>query len=126
MGHRTTRPRTASVLLFLLMLGACGGKPPLPTPPLVLPPLERPVIRLQHSPSAATPVLIPAAAAVVFGGLPGVFVLRDGLARFRMVKIGKPRGDRLQMLSGLSGNETLILGNLSDVHDGSPITVLQK
>lgn len=125
MGYRPSRSwlPTAAALLLSLALGACAGKPS--TPALVLPPLVRPVVKLQPPPSAAAEVLIPAGAFIVRGGLPGVFVLRDGLARFRMVRVGKPRGDRLQVLSGLSGNETLVLGNLADVHDGSPITVRQ-
>ena len=125
MGNRPLRSwlPTAAALLLSLALVACAGKRP--TPALVLPPLVRPVAKLQPPPSAAAEVLIPAGAFIVRGGLPGVFVLRDGLARFRMVRIGKPRGDRLQVLSGLSGNETLVLGNLASVHDGSPITVRQ-
>ncbi|MHB8346630.1 MAG: hypothetical protein ACYDHM_05455 [Acidiferrobacterales bacterium] len=123
MGHRSSRPRlpAASVLLLSMALGACAGKPP--TPPLVLPQLVRPITELRPSTSATTEVLIPAAAFVVRGGLPGVFVLRDGRARFRMVRIGRLRGNRLQVLSGLTGNEILVLGDLTDVHDGSPIIV---
>lgn len=118
------RPRTwhaAVAALLALAVGACAGKPP--SPPLELPALVRPVMRLQPPPDSRDEVLIPVAAFVVRGGIPGVFVLRQGLARFRMVRPGRQRGDRLQVLSGLSGNETLVLGNLADVHDGSPITV---
>jgi len=107
--------------LASLGLSACGSKPP--SPPLSLPQLERAVLKLQPMRAATTRVSIPVDAFLNRGGLPGVFVLRDGRARFRMVKIGKLRGDRLEVLSGLSGDETLIIGNLADVRDGSPVTV---
>ena len=125
MGHRFMRRGVpAAALLLSLALAACAGKPA--SAPLVLPPLLRPVMTLRSPPSAVTEVLIPPAAFVVRGGIPGVFVLRDGLARFRMVRAGKLVDGRLEVLSGLSGNETLVLGNLADVHDGSPITVRRK
>lgn len=111
----------AGPLLALFALGACSaGKPP--SPPLVLPQLDRPVLVL-HPTQAMAGVSIPRAAFVDRGGLPGVFVLRNGLARFLMIKVGKVHGDNLEVLSGLTGDETLILGNLADVHDGSPIKV---
>ena len=111
----------ASPLLAAFSLGACSsGKTP--SPPLALPQLPRQVLVL-HTKGPTVNVLIPRAAFIKRGGIPGVFVLRNGLARFRMVRVGKTQGEDLEILSGLSGNETLILGNLTDVHDGSPITV---
>ena len=38
-----------------------------------------------------------------------------------MVRNGKNLNDRVEILSGLGGNETLVAGDLRDVHDGSPI-----
>jgi len=32
----------------------------------------------------------------------------------------------VEILSGLQGSETLVLGDLSAVHDGSPVTVIGK
>ncbi len=126
MGYRSRRRwlLPAAALLLSMALDACVRRPP--TPPLVLPQLVRPTTQLRPSTSATSEVLIPVSSFVIRGGLPGVFVLRDGLARFRMVKVGKSRGDRLQVLSGLTGNEILVLGDLADVHDGSPIIVRQE
>jgi hypothetical protein len=108
-----------STLALATALAACEA--PAPSPPLDLPVLERPVRTLTEPPAGAPGVLVPRAALVERGGLPGVFVLADGLARFRMVKTGKPRGALIEVLSGLHGDETLVLGELADVRDGSPI-----
>ena len=68
-------------------------------------------------------ILIPQLALVERGGIPAVFVLQDdALARFRMVRIGKAYGGQVEILAGLTGTETLVLGDLSGVRDGSLIT----
>jgi hypothetical protein len=115
--------KSLAALWLLAPLGACTPHAPTATPPLVLPALQRPLVALRTPPAGERDVLIPRAAYLERGGLPGVFVLRDGQARFHMVRTGKTYGDRLQILSGLRGDETLVLGALSDVHDGSPIVV---
>ncbi|MBI3545381.1 MAG: hypothetical protein HY081_02115 [Gammaproteobacteria bacterium] len=58
-------------------------------------------------------------------GIPGVYVLENQTARFRMVRSGKANATQVQILSGLNGNEILVLGDLSAVHDGSPIKILE-
>lgn len=133
----TDRKRTArgaACLLAAALLMACehpaSGAPP------AAPPLARPVVTLEAR-GAGARVLIPTAALVTRGGIPGVFVLADAAAfpppargadgkplpeaRFRMVKTGKTSGNRVEILSGLAGGETLVLGELSDVHDGSAV-----
>lgn len=106
-----------SLALAGLSLAGCGEQAA--TPPLELPSLQRPVTTLK----AATRLFIPAGAYIERGGLPGVFVLTEGQARFRMVRIGKRSAAQLEVLSGLSGDETLVLGDLAQIHDGSPIVV---
>jgi hypothetical protein len=111
-----------SLALAGLSLAGCGDQAA--TPPLELPSLQRPVITLQAAPRAQAPRLfIPAGAYVERSGLPGVFVLSEGQARFRMVRIGKRGAGQLEVLSGLRGDETLVLGDLAQMHDGSPIVV---
>lgn len=106
-----------ALLVSLIALGACHGRPP--AVPSSLPVLSRPAIAL---PAGGGPVRVPTALIVEQGGIPGVFVLTaDHTARFRMVRTGKDVGGRIEILSGLTGNETLVGGNLRDVHDGSPI-----
>lgn len=112
-----------SVFIFtfvtLLLLGGCQKKAA--TPLLTLPSLQRPLVTLNVA--APQRLFIPTAAYVERSGLPGVFVLNAGQARFRMVRIGKRSTGQLEVLSGLRGDETLVLGDLADVHDGSPIVV---
>lgn len=114
----------------LLFAGGCAHPAP-PSAPVVLPILRRPVAILhEHAPwlprRAPSPVsagiTIPRAALTALGGLPGVFVLnRRDRARFRLVRVGRIGSVSVQILSGLSGSETLVLGDLRDVHDGSLI-----
>ena len=116
------------ISVFILTLATVplldGCRAQTATPLLALPSLQRPVVTLKVSASAASQRLfIPVAAYVERSGLPGVFVLNAGQARFRMVRIGKRSASQLEVLSGLSGDETLVLRDLTDVHDGSPIVV---
>ena len=109
--------RPVSVFVFgALLLAACGKKPAEPVPPAML---TRPILALD---SKTGRVLVPQSALVERGGIPGVFVLTgETRARFRMVRAGKTVNNQVEILSGLSGNEILVTGDLRDVHDGSPI-----
>jgi len=105
-----------ALIITALLLAACSRQPAESAKPAAL---TRPVL----VPDAKTGrVLVPPAALVERGGIPGVFVLTDEQqARFRMVRTGKAMNDRVEILSGLSGGETLVAGDLRDVRDGSPI-----
>ena len=112
-------------MLSALSLAGCGKKAP--TPPPSLPRVDRPVLSLQVKPAELLRIRIPRQALVERGGIPGVFVLSPaGEARFRMVRPGGTRGTQVEILSGLRGDETLVLGNLADVHDGSPINRVSR
>jgi hypothetical protein len=112
--------RVAIVILLGLVLASCDKKPP--EAPPSLPRVERPVLVLNLKPEATLRIKIPRAALVERGGIPGVFVLSEaGEARFRLVRPGRTSGTQVEILSGLHGNETLVLGDLGAVHDGSPI-----
>jgi hypothetical protein len=103
-----------------LALAGCDKKPPEAPPPQ--PRVDRPVLALNQKPGDALKMKIPHAALVERGGIPGVFVLSEaGEARFRLVRTGRTTGAQTEILSGLHGNETLVLGDLGDVHDGTPI-----
>jgi len=109
--------RAVSVLAIAILLSAgCGKKAAEPAPAAAL---VRPVLALD---AKAGRVLIPQSQLVERGGVPGVFVLtEENQARFRMVRTGKSMNNQVEILSGLSGSETLIAGDLRDVHDGSLI-----
>ena len=111
--------KRALALVFVAALAGCESAPP-PSPPVALPTLTRPTLALQGDRRAANPE-VPREAVIARGGIPGVFVLENGQARFRMVKTGTEHGTRTPILSGLTGNEVLVLGDLREVHDGSPI-----
>jgi hypothetical protein len=112
--------RLLPTLIVTLALAGCHGKPG--TAPVSLPRLERPVQALHLQPEERLKIRVARQALVERGGIPGVFVLNEaGEARFRMVRAGGADGTRVEILSGLHGDETLVLGDLSAVHDGSPI-----
>jgi len=112
--------RPVSVFIVaILLLAACGKKAAEPAP---LAAQERPTLALD---AKAGRVLVPQSALVVRGGIPGVFVLSESnQARFRMVRTGKNVNGRIEILSGLSGSESLVTGDLRDVHDGSPVKIM--
>jgi len=116
-------PLTAIAILLGLALADCDKKPP--EAPPSLPRVERAVLALDLKPGATLRIKIPRAALVERGGIPGVFVLNEaGEARFRLVRPGRTSDTQVEILSGLHGNETLVLGDLGAVHDGTPINIL--
>ena len=120
-GHvRQSGTWLGALLVVALAVGGCGRHES-PSPPVALPALERPVYALSVPEDQR--ILVPKTSLVKRGGMPAVFVLRERQARLRMIKSGRTVGDRIEILSGLMGDETLILGDLQPVHDGSPIQV---
>jgi hypothetical protein len=112
-------------MLSVLPLAGCQKKPP--SPPPSLPRMDRPVFSLHVKPAELLRISIPRQALVQRGGIPGVFVLSPaGEARFRMVRAGEARGAQVKILSGLHGSETLVLGDLAEVHDGSPVNSVSR
>ena len=70
-----------------------------------------------------TAVLVPAGAVVQSGGLPMVAVRDgDGKARSRAVTIGAARDGMVEVLSGLSGGETVLVGLAILPADGAVVT----
>ncbi len=68
-------------------------------------------------------VLVPAAAVVPSGGLAMVAVRdADGKARSRAVTTGAPRDGKVEILSGLAGGETVLVGLASLPPDGAVVT----
>jgi hypothetical protein len=109
--------RVVSVVAVAILLPVgCGKKAAEPAPVAAL---VHPVLALD---AKAGRILLPQSVLVERGGVPGVFVLgEEGQARFRMVRTGKNINGRVEILSGLGGNETLVAGDLHGVSDGSPI-----
>ncbi|MCC7229426.1 MAG: efflux RND transporter periplasmic adaptor subunit [Fimbriimonadaceae bacterium] len=64
-------------------------------------------------------ILIPASATWEVEGLHYVYVVNsEGIARLRIVALGKRSGDRIEALSGLTDGEKVVVGNLDSVRDG--------
>ncbi len=111
--------RRLALGVLLALLAGCGHEAP-GTPPATLPTLQRPTLALAQDIDKRN-IAIPASALVTRGGWSGVYVLQDGQARFRLVRVGTMSRGQAQILSGLTGGETLVVGDLTVVHDGSPI-----
>ena len=108
--------RVALLFVPLILVAACDKAPPKPAAAVAL---SRPLVTVQERNGR---VLVPQSAITEQGGAPGVYVLAtDRTARFRMVRTGKSYGGRVEILSGLSGDEMLVAGDLRDMHDGSRI-----
>lgn len=69
---------------------------------------------------------IPQSAVVNRGQLTGVFIVdSESKARLRLVKLGKVRGERIEVLSGLSEGNSIVVSP-DKVEDGSPLQVRQS
>ena len=76
-------------------------------------------MRLSESRSPAeTAVMIPAAAVKVEGETNNVFVIKDGRAEQRIVKIGILENDLIEIQQGVQENESVATSNLSMIYDG--------
>lgn len=73
--------------------------------------------------SRSNAVLVPLNALVQRGGLNFAYVVVDGRARQREVKLGINDGVNFEVLSGLQPGEQLIVQGLSTVSDGVPVTI---
>ena len=76
---------------------------------------------LQLEIAAGQTLLIPVQALQQRNGISGVFVAYNGEARFRMVRPGTRDRRRVTVLSGLFGDETLVLGKADKLYDGMPL-----
>ncbi|MBV9241299.1 MAG: efflux RND transporter periplasmic adaptor subunit, partial [Acidobacteria bacterium] len=50
-----------------------------------------------------------------------VFVIQDGLAHLKVVQLGNEEGDFQQILSGLTGDETVATSNLDQLFEGAKV-----
>lgn len=79
-------------------------------------------VRLNSSAALGSPaLLIPAAALLERGQLQGVYVVRDGLLHFRLVKTGRLHGEQIEILSGLNPGETIVTGGLEQAVAGARV-----
>jgi RND family efflux transporter MFP subunit len=68
--------------------------------------------------------LVPASALIYKDQLVGLFTISENrTAILRWVRVGKTHGDQIEILSGLSANESFILQSESRLYNGAPIEV---
>ena len=73
---------------------------------------------------ASRTLLVPAAAVTLNGQIEHVFVVGpDNRAVLRIVRTGASRGDRIEILSGLSGNERIVVSAPNGLREGQPLEV---
>ncbi len=68
-------------------------------------------------------LLAPAAAVSTLGQMERVFVASEGRAVLRLVKTGAPRGDRVEILSGLADGDRLVLDPPAGLREGQVLEV---
>ncbi len=61
---------------------------------------------------------------VTEGGPASLFVVEEGHARLRAVRVGKARGDQVEILAGLRGGEAVIRSFRADLADGALVRVV--
>jgi multidrug efflux pump subunit AcrA (membrane-fusion protein) len=61
---------------------------------------------------------VPQAAVHKDGSTPYVYIFDDGRAERRAVKLGAATGSDVEVLAGVSGDETLIIGSDKPLSDG--------
>ncbi len=66
-------------------------------------------------------LLVPAAAILERGQLNGVFVVKEQILNFRLVKTGARVGDQVEILSGLAAGETIVVDGLERAVSGGRV-----
>jgi RND family efflux transporter MFP subunit len=79
--------------------------------------------RVSLAMTQAETLKIPAAAMVPFGQMERVFVVVDGKAQLRLVRTGARDDNHLEVLSGLSEGETVVIAGNDRLVDGQPVTI---
>ncbi len=67
-------------------------------------------------------ILVPKSAVTLFGQIEQIFVANNNKAQLRLVRSGASINDKLEILSGLTPGETIIVGSTTKLTDGHPIT----
>lgn len=69
-------------------------------------------------------ILIPRKAVVGSVLAANVYVVKDGKAERREVRLGDMSGDRIEILEGLESGDEVIVAGLMNIADGTPVTVV--
>lgn len=69
-------------------------------------------------------MLVPRQALVYRSNQPGVFVVESDLAQFRRIETGVTEGDRIEIISGLSENDTIVTRGANLLKNGDTVQIL--
>jgi multidrug efflux pump subunit AcrA (membrane-fusion protein) len=76
-----------------------------------------------NSPSSRQVVTIPTEAVIERMGLKGVFVASDGEAEFQQITTGQRQAGQVEVFSGLSPGDQVIVEPITEVRAGMTITL---
>jgi len=81
-------------------------------------------VRVAFTVGSRNGITVPAAAITHRGQLASVFVVgKDGVARMRLVTLGEPQGQRIEVLSGIDPGETIVPRVTNEIRDGVKVAV---
>ncbi len=66
-------------------------------------------------------LLLPVAAVVERGQLTGVYLVRDGILRYRLIKTGRQIDGKLQILSGLAAGDKVVIEGVERARSGARV-----
>ncbi len=76
-------------------------------------------VRVAFTVGSRNGITVPASAITRRGQLTSVFVVdNDGVAHMRLVTLGDPQGQRVEVLSGIDAGETIVPQVMNDLRDG--------
>lgn len=73
--------------------------------------------------SRGTAIMVPRKAVQPFGQLQRVFIESDGKARLQLVKTGLIMDDRIEVLSGVSAGDRIVISDTRELSDGRRVTI---
>lgn len=85
-------------------------------------PLARPAGSAIETPEASGAIRVPSAAVIRRGSLAGVYVIQDGRAWLRWIRLGRDDGASVEALAGLNPGEEIAL-DPAKLADAQPVTV---
>lgn len=71
--------------------------------------------------AARATLLVPTAAIVQRGQLSGLYVVEDGVLRFRLVRTGRSFADQVEVLAGLTEGATIVVAGIEKAQDGARV-----
>ncbi len=70
-------------------------------------------------------ITLPRTAVLVDGALPRVYVVRDGRAEERQVTLGYARGDQVEIATGLSAGDTVVVVGQDNLRPNAPVRLME-